>query len=151
MAAQWPLVAARLLALLPTLPGGWDQVSVHDGAARDSVKRVFCTVGHSTDGLNSTAGTFSTTQSPDGFLIQETGSVACQLTYTDDAPSLATARAAVFPLLDTLLAYVQADRRLGGVLSPEGTSDLTFDVNSAQPIPGAALTVTFALHYFTVT
>lgn len=150
MAAQWPLVVARLLTVLPTLSGWGAVVSVHDGAARDSVRKVFCTVGHGTDGITSSAGAFTIAQAEDGFRDTESGTVVCQLAYSDDTPTLAPARAALFPLLDALVTYRRANRTLG-VLSPEGTSEITFDVNSAQPIPGAAMAVLFTVTYFTVT
>lgn len=44
MAAQWPLVVAKLLELLPTLDG-WDQVRVLDGPVRGPTPKQYATVG----------------------------------------------------------------------------------------------------------
>jgi hypothetical protein len=148
--AQWPLVVNRLLALLPTLPGWAGVVSVHDGAAYDSVKQIFATVAHSDDGQTTQAGGYTSTLHLDGVSYAETGHVACQITYNDDRATITTARGALFPLLNQLDAAIRADRTLG-VLSKEGTTDLDVSILSAQTIPGAAYTVPFTLHYFTVT
>lgn len=149
MAVQWPLIAARLLELFPTLPG-WGAVSVHDGAAYDSVKQIFCTVGHSDDGVATTAGTFDTVQSDDGFQYIETGQVACQLCFNKDNATPADARAALFPLLNQIDAAIRNDRTLG-VLSPDSELRLNASVHSAQTIPGLGLTVLFSVDYVTST
>lgn len=149
MAVQWPLLVSRLLVLLPTLDG-WGQVSVFDGAAFDSSRPVFCTVAHSDDGQVTTAGSFATAQSDDGFQYSETGNVACQLTFTDDRATVAALRAKVFGLLDPLDAAIRADRRLG-VLSADGYTQLDVNVTSTQLVEGAGLTLPFSINYFTVT
>jgi hypothetical protein len=149
MATQWPRVAARLAALLPTLPH-WGGVDVKYGAIYDTSKATFATVGHSTDGTTTQAGSYTKTLALDGFQYAEQGSVDCQLTTTDDGPDLAAIRDFVFALMDDIEDAIRADRRLG-VLSPEGTADLRVDVNSTQAIPGAALTVAFSIDYYTVT
>jgi hypothetical protein len=76
--------------------------------------------------------------------------LACQITCTDDELDQAGLRALIFGLFDDLEAAIRADRRLG-VLSQEGTADLSVDVTSMQTIPGAATTVAFSIDYFTVT
>lgn len=149
MATQWPRVAARLVALLPSLPH-WAAVQVFDGAAYDVKAATFATVAHSTDGTTATAGSFTTTLAADGVQYVETGSVACQLTCTDDGPDIAPIRALIFTLFNDLEAAIRADRTLG-VLSPEGTTDLAVDVSSIQAIPGESTTIAFSIDYYTVT
>lgn len=149
MAAQWPRVAARLVALLPTLPH-WAGVTVLNGAAYDVSTATWATVGHASDGMTTTAGSYRTTQAPDGYRYLEQGAVACEITCTDDGPDITAIRALMFSLLDDLEAVIRADRTLG-VLSSEGTVDLTVDVGSFQSIPGAASTVVFSVEYLTVT
>lgn len=149
MSSQWPLVAARLYALLPTLPH-WADVEVWDGAAFDVSKATFATVGHATDGVQTAAGTFTKTQASDGYRVIEQGSVACQITCTDDELDQAALRTLIFGLFDDIEAAIRTDRTLG-VLSDEGTTDLTVDITSMQTIPGAATTVAFTVDYYTVT
>lgn len=149
MATQWPRVAARLFALLPSLPH-WAAVQVFDGAAYDVKSATFATVAHSTDGTTTSAGSFVKSLAQDGIQYVEQGSVACQLTCTDDGPDIVAIRSLIFTLLDDLEAAIRADRTLG-VLSPEGTTDLTVDVSSMQAIPGESITLAFSIDYFTVT
>ena len=150
MAAQWFAVKARLLALFPTLPGWNGVVSVHNGAALDSVKRVFATVGHSDDGQTTRAGHFASELNDDGFRYIETGNVACSLVINDPSITLDAAETLVASLFNEIDAAIRADRTLG-VLSQDGEAHLEVDVLSTQPIPGAAITVPFDIAYFTVT
>lgn len=147
MATQWPLVAQRLVDLLPTLPG-WDQVSVFDGppiTGDDPAN--YCTVGYVEDDQ---AGTYTTVQDPDGFQRQESGEVRSQLVCRTGEDNLSGMRALLFGLIDALDAAIRDDRRLG-VLSPQGTSDLVVDVLSVQNEAGTAQAVVIALQYYTVT
>ena len=147
MATQWPLVVARLLALLPTL-SGWSAVTVIDGPLVSAdVPTDYVTVGYVD---NDQAGTYITAQSPDGFRYVETGTVRSQLNCVTGDSDLAGMRARVFALMDAVEGAVRADRRLG-VLSPEGTSELDVDVLSLQNAAGTAQQLTFTLHYQTVT
>lgn len=148
MAAQWPRVTARLVALLPTLPG-WAQIKVYDGAALDSQTASFCTVAHASDGITAHVGNYTVTTADDGFRRIEQGTVACSLTSTADLGALAPSRLAVFALIDALDDAIRADRTLG-VLSREGTTDLTVDVASMQVV-GNAQVLTFNVDYYTVT
>jgi hypothetical protein len=149
VAAQWPLVRARLLSLLPTLPG-WDAVEVWGGVAYDAQKALICTVGHATDGVTSTAGNWTSTLHGDGFQHVETGSVVSQLSLFDSTVTLEDNLTTLIALIDVLDEEIRADRRLG-VLSQEGYFDLTCDVASAQAAPGALVSVTFTTSYTTVT
>jgi hypothetical protein len=149
MATQWPLVVDRLVALLPTLPH-WAVVEVHDGAAYDVKAVTFATVGHATDGVQTHAGSYTKTLSNDGVQYVERGSVACQIVCTDDISSVTQLRALIFGLLDDLEDAIRQDRTLG-VLSQEGTADLSVDVSTMQTIPGATATIAFSIDYLTVT
>jgi hypothetical protein len=148
MAAQWPLVVSRLVEFLPTLPG-WDQVTVCDGAAFDVKTALYNTVGHATDGVNTQAGNYTKTLTGEGSQYAESGSVVCQLGIGMDG-DLSALRSTLFSLFDQLEAAIRADRRLG-VLSQEGTCDLTVDLSSAQMIAGVSYAITWSLDYFTVT
>lgn len=147
MATQWPLVAQRLVALLPTLPG-WDQVAVFDGPPITGDDPPFyCTVGYVEDDQS---GNYTTTQDPNGFQRIEAGEVRSQLVCRTGEDDLAGMRTQAFALTDALDAAIRADRRLG-VLSPQGTSDLVVDVLSVQNEAGTAQALVIALHYTTVT
>jgi hypothetical protein len=147
MATQWPLVVARLLVLIPALPG-WDQVSIFDGPpVTDDVPVDYLTVGFVD---NDTAGSYTQVQDPNGFQYVETGLVRSQLTCTSGDTDMASDRARVFALVDALEAAVRDDRRLG-VLSPAGTSELEVEVLSLQTSGGSSIALMFTLHYTTVT
>ena len=147
MATQWPLVVARLLTLLPTLPG-WAAVSVLDGPLISAdVPTDYVTVGYVD---NDQAGSYTQTQDPNGFQYIETGTVRSQLNCTTGDTDLMGMRTRVFALMDAIEAAVRADRRLG-VLSAAGTSELDVDVLSLQNSAGTAQQLTFTLHYQTVT
>lgn len=149
MSTQWPLVAARLVQLLPTLPG-WSTVTVFDGApTANTLPTDFASVGYVD---NDQAGSYQSIQDPDGCQRQETGVVRCQVACSQGAAAgLAAVRARVFALVDALDVYIRSNRTLGGVLSPQGTSDLVVDVLSVQDENGTAMALVFSLHYFTVT
>jgi hypothetical protein len=149
MSAQWPRVAGRLFALLPTLPH-WAGVQLFNDAAYDVSAATYATVGHATDGTTTTRGHYTKTLSPDGVLYIEQGSVACQITTDDDGPDITDMTTLIFGLIDDLEAAIRADRTLG-VLSPEGTTDLTVDLSSMQTVPGASTTLAFSVNYYTVT
>ena len=147
MATQWPLIVARLAALLPTLPG-WSAVTVYDGPpVTNDVPRDYVTVGYVAD---EQAGTYISVQDPNGFQWIETGTVRCQLSSMSGDTNLSLMRSRVFGLMDALEAAVRADRRLG-VLSPAGTSELDVDILSLQNVSGAAQSLLFTLHYQTFT
>ena len=148
MAAQWPLVVARLLTLLPTLPG-WSAVTVIDGPLVSAdVPTDYVTVGY-VEGDN--AGAYTTTQDPNGSQWAEAGTVRSQLNCVTGDADLAGMRTRVFALADAFEASVRADRTLGGVLCTYGTSELDVDVLSLQNSSGTAQQLTFTLRYFTVT
>lgn len=152
MAAQWPRIVARLVTYLPTL-SGWsvtDGVTVFNGAAVDCATRSFVTIGHWTDGIDTSRGSYAKTQHPDGYRYAETGAVHCQIASSDGLIVLDAVGVATFALMDALEDAIRANRTLG-VLSAEGYFDLSVDVTSMQDVPGAGQTLPFTLTYFTVT
>lgn len=146
---QWPRVTAKLLAVLPTLDG-WDAVEVIDGPPPGGgpASAIYATVGSVSD---DNVGTFSTTQVNDGFQRGETGIVVSRLVCASGGNSLSPLRDRAFGLIDALDEWVRDNRTLGGVLSPEGTSDMTADVESIGNKNGIAVSLIFTLSYFTVT
>jgi len=148
MATQWPLVVNRLVALLPTLPG-WSDVTVIDGLPLTAdVPTDVVTVGYVSD---DNAGAYTTIQDDSGFQWQESGTVRCELSCVTGDTDLASMRTRMFGLLDSLEASIRADRTLGGVLSPQGTSELEVSVISDQGVSGAEQSAVFTLTYFTIT
>lgn len=147
MAAQWPLVKAQLTTVLPTLPG-WSGVTVFNGApTRRTLPNDFATVGYVD---NDQAGSYTLVQDPDGSQMQETGFVRCQIACSGGGVE-SDPESRVFALADAFETYIRADRRLGGVLSQQGTTTLAVDVATAQSDQGTAVALVVALHYFTVT
>lgn len=147
MSAQWPLVAARLVALLPTLDG-WDSVTVYDGPATGGSPQAYTTVGF-VPGTDS-GGSYTTALWADGFQTAENGTVIGQLVCETGGRDIPGMRAQAFALMDALDAAVRADRRLG-VLSAEGTSSLTVDPMPGWKKQGTAYGLNWTLSYFTVT
>ena len=148
MATQWPRVVARLLTLLPTLPG-WSAVAVYDGLPITlDTPTDYITVGYV---ANQVAGAYTTVQDPNGFQWAETGTVEAQLNCTTGDSDLPGMRARVFALADALDASIRADRTLGGTLSPAGTSGLDVTVDSLENSAGTAMSLLLTLYYQTVT
>lgn len=148
MAAQWPLIVNRLVALLPTL-SGWSAMTVFDGKPiTEDWPANYCTVGYVFDDLN--AGTYSTTQDPDGYQYQETGEVRCQATVQTGDIDLSGMRTLLFSLTDALEAAIRTDRTLG-VLSKDSTLDLLVQPLAVQNNKGTAFSTVFTVRYLTVT
>lgn len=148
MATQWPLVVQRLLVMLPALPG-WSGVKVYDGLpVTGDAPSDYVTVGYVSSDV---AGSYQTVMSPDGYQWEETGVVRSELASVSGDGDLSEVRGRMFGLLDALDASIRADRTLGGVLSREATTELVVDVMSVQNSAGAAQSVVFTVHYFTVT
>lgn len=153
MAAQWPLLVTKLVALLPTL-SGWSTVDVIDGRPVQSVTAdQYCTVGFVASPNNSdeTAGSYTQVRDPDGFQYAETGTVRCQIVSTTGDTDIPGQRTALFVLCDAFEASVRVDRTLGGVLSVTSTLDLQVEVLAAANGNGSALSAVLTLTYYTVT
>lgn len=146
MGTQWPVVMARLVALLPTLPG-WsdDPVAVFDGAPIGDVSAgSLCTVGY-VDGDD--AGQYSESLAPVGNVFTfETGEVRCRLLVATGDATLSAVRAKAFALVDALRASMRADPLLG-VLPAGSTTSMTVGVGSVQNEQGAGQRLDFTVSY----
>lgn len=150
MAAQYPLVRARLVALLPTL-AGWSGVAVYDGQANTSdTPLTFAEVGF-VDGTDE--GGASSMLALDGFRYVESGEVNLTLTCitgdSDDAAGAAVL-AQAFALFDALDNYVRTDRRLG-VLPGDGTVSLSYRVAPTANVNGRRAALAITVSYQTTT
>jgi hypothetical protein len=145
VATQWPVVHARLVALLPTL-AGWESVRVFDGPpVTGETPDAYVTVGYALG--EDTAGTFSHERAGNGFQVEETGEVRCELVAVTGATDLASVRTRAFALIDAFEETIRADQRLG-VLTAGSTSSLVVDVLPAQTTAGAQQRLPFSLNYF---
>lgn len=145
MATQWPVVHARLVALLPTLPG-WSDVQVFDGPpiTGDSPTD-YVTVGYAVD--EGSAGSFSHERSGGGYQVEETGTVRCELVSLGGETDLLEVRASAFALMDALEVAIRTDQTLG--VMPQGsTSALDVDVVPSQTNRGAQQRLPFTVRYF---
>lgn len=145
MATQWPVVHARLVSLLQTLPG-WGQVSVYDGPpVTGDNPATYATVGYVLD--ESSGGSFSHTRSGGGYQVEETGTVRCELVATVGDADLTSVRTRAFGLLDALEQSLRTDQTLG--VMPQGaTAELSVDVLPLQTQTGAQQRLPFSLNYF---
>lgn len=149
MATQWPVVHARLVDLLSNLGSPWSGVSVFDGPPVTArVPDAFCTVGFVSD--EEAGGAFTHDRAGNGFQLEETGHVRCELVTQSGPTNLATVRARAFELIDALEAEIRRDQTLG-VLPQGSTTNLAVDVLPVQTTNGAMQRLTFSLNYFTRT
>lgn len=144
MATQWPLLAARLVSLLPTL-SGWSAVEVFDGPpVTGDVPGDYCTVGYVED---DTAGTYTDDLGDFGNAFStENGLVRCQLVCGTGDVDLPSMRSRAFGYLDTLRAALRSDPT-AGVLPAGSTTALTVDVLSSQNQAGSAQALVFSITY----
>jgi len=147
MATQWPVVHARLVALLPTL-AGWPPFVFDGPPVTGDDPQVYATVGYAFgfDG----AGRFSQTRAGNGFQVEETGSVQCEVVSVTGDVDLALMRSQAFALMDALDAELRRDQTLG-VLPQASTCSLSVDVVPAQATSGAVQRLPFSIDYFTIT
>jgi hypothetical protein len=148
MAAQWPLVRAWLVATIPTLPGLSDVVVYAGPPVTGDNPHRYVTVGFVTDDHG---GQYQKLQTDDGTVWQEVGEVRCQIVAQDGGTDVAVTQADAFAIADALEVVVRADRRLGGTLSPEGTSEWATEVHSVTDPNGVATALVHSLRYTTVT
>lgn len=148
MAAQWPLVKTWLAATIPTLPGLSDvQVYAGPPTTNDAPTR-YVTVGYVADDKG---GTYQQVQADDGYVWQEIGEVRSHIVagVGDSDPSIA--EGLCFAIANALDAAIRGDRRLGGTLSPEGTSESIVEVDSISNQQGTATALVHTLRYTTIT
>lgn len=148
MSTTWPGVVGWLVTALPNLPG-WSAVTVFDGPpVTAGPPSDYVTVGFVD---NEQAGSYTQTADADGFSVDETGTVRCRLVCTTSQVDMPGTRVRLFALVDAVAASVRTDRRLGGVLSAQGTVDLVVNVESIVNPTGTATSCVFDLNYYTVT
>lgn len=144
MSAAWPVVKRRLVNLMPTLPG-WSQVSVYDGPpVTGEVPTAYITVGYVVG--EDFGGTYEQSRGV-GNLLEELGSVRCELVCSTGNVDLASVESTSFALVDALEQSIANDQTLG-VLHPSSTSSLAVDVQPAQTTAGATQRLTVTLNYF---
>lgn len=147
MAAQLPVIKARLLVLFPTL-AGWTNIVVISGQPGTTFPGDnYCTVGYNSDGQ---AGYYRSEQDGSGARWIETGSLSCELVCKAGDEDLTITETRVQAALDGVDAAVRADRRLG-VLSQEGTSSFSVTDLPVLSPDGTAFIARFTLDYYTVT
>lgn len=148
MAAQWPLVKARLVALIPTLPG-LANVEVYSGPpATQSAAASYVTVGYVED---DNGGTYQQSPADDGSVYAELGEVRCQIVANSGDSDPTVTESAAFAIADAIEASVRADRTLGRTLSPDSTAETAVDVLSVANSKGRATALVFILRYSTIT
>jgi hypothetical protein len=150
VSVRWPAVAASLVRMLPGLPG-WASVAVSDGPPTQTDRlESYCSVGY-VRGEESAGDWAQAVGTVDG-LLEETGTVRCDLVQQSAVPELAPQlRVQAFVLTDQLDAALRADPTLGGALRPDGTVALTGDVVPVQNTSGSAVRLVLTVNYFTRT
>ena len=138
MAALWPLLQNRLVAVLPTL-SGYTGVKVFDGPpVVDDAPLSYVTVGHIDDGtgLDGSAGSYQTVPGQLDGLVDESGSLDLEFVVWTGDVDLPTVRTACYALVDTLEAFIRADQTLGLFL-PGATTHMTVNVIPQQAPSGS--------------
>jgi hypothetical protein len=147
--AAWPAVKAALASGASTL-SAFSETSIYIGpqATKAAPRRKF-EVGFVND--ENTAGTYGRSPVYDGTAWSETGEVRSTIVAQtgDSDPSIAEADA--FAMADALDAWVQSDRTLGGVLSPDCDVHTATDVLSISNARGTATELVYVLRYTTTT
>ena len=147
--AVWPLVRSALAGGAGALSAFSDAlIVVGPQTSNDSAPKKF-EVGFVNDENN--AGTFSRSLAYDGTVWNETGDLRSTIVAQsgDSDPSFAAADA--FAMADALDAWIQADRTLGGVLSPDSEVRTAVDVLSISNAAGTATELVYVLTYSTTT
>lgn len=149
MAAAWPLVKRRLVALLPTLPA-WAGVRVFDGPpVTGEVPAEYCTVGFVLG--EDFGGTYEQTRTGENGwegCLEETGQVRCEIVCQTGDVDMAAMQDRAFTLVDAWEAAVSADETLG-VLGPASSASLAVDVQPTQTNTGTVQRLTVTLTYLT--
>jgi len=142
VSAAWPVVAAHLVALFDA----GTEAPVFDGPPVTSAAPPdYVTVGYVED---DTAGTYFVEAVYDGSISQETGTVVSQIVCQSGDTDVAACRTRAFAIEQQLRDAVKADHTLG-VLSPDGTSTLTTDVQVVQNANGSAVSLILTYGYTT--
>lgn len=147
MATQWPLVKARLVTVLPTLPG-WDGFAVYPGRCpTGSPPPKYATVGWTS---GDEAGGYSFDQDDSGYQWAENGSLYCEINVSSGGEDASVPESLAQAALDGVTDAFRADRRLG-VLPAESSASLAVTLAPVANASGTAFIARFALNYLTVT
>lgn len=142
MSAALPVVLARLVAALPTLPG-WSGVAVFDGPTltRDALAD-FVTVGF-VDGEDFGGNAESVPLLGD--LFEETETVRSEIVCQSGDDDIAGRRARAFALFDAWQVWARSDSTLGvpGVFG----AALSWDYQPVQNTGGSAVRLAVTLTY----
>jgi hypothetical protein len=141
-------VKAWLVATIPTLPGLSDVVAYAGPQVTGDNPLRYVTVGYVADDHG---GQYQKLQTDDGSVWQEIGEVRCQIVAQSGDTDTAANELQAFAIADALEVAVRADRRLGGTLSPDGTSEWATEVHSVIDQNGTATALVHSLRYTTVT
>lgn len=149
MATAWPAVIARLLVLMPTLPG-WSQMGVFDGHPVTADPTLdYVTVGYTP--ADDHGGSFVQVRNGDGESTDESGDVRCHLACQAGDTDLSAVRARAFAYVEPLRKALHDDQTLGGTLSVNATLALAADVMQVQDSNGVALGLLLVIRYTTET
>jgi hypothetical protein len=142
MTSVWPTVVERLVSLWTSATSA----AVFDGPPITSAAPPdYVTVGFVED---DNAGTYFAEAIYDGSMYQETGTVVSQIVAQSGGTDIAACRTRVFAIEQQLRDAVKADHTLG-VLSRDGTSTLTTDVQVVQNSNGSAVSLVLTYGYTT--
>lgn len=148
MASAWPILQARLMTLLPTLPV-FSGVPVYDGPPASSEETVsYVTIGFAENAGD--AGTYSPARAAGDSYTEETGQIVSEIVSGNGDSDLAAARTLAFGLADAWQAQVEADKRLG-VLAEGSSCSLDVAVVPVQYTSGVEQRLVVTLHYFALT
>lgn len=140
----WEAVKARLVEALPAVVGS--TVASYNGPVVTGQKpTAYLTIGAAPSRANDEAGSFEQVVGPDGFDVEETGTVLCEL----GAVTGSTTIPSVFASFAAVAAWVQADMTLGGTLGKGSTCTVSADVAQAQTGSGAVQRLVLSFNYFT--
>lgn len=145
MSAAWPLLVNRLQQVLPGLTG-WGDVVVFDGPpVTQDAPANYLTIGFVLG--EDAAGEIERITHGLAGMLEEVGSIRCELVCATGETDLAAVRAKAFALVDSWQAEVSRDQSLG-VLGPSSTTSLSVEVLPAQTDAGAAQRLVVTLNYF---
>jgi hypothetical protein len=152
--AQYPLIVARLVAILPGLTG-WEGFTVTDGPLlADVVPTRYATVGSAAAprvfGHNVIDDSYACDLSDLSYHWTETGTVNIELSCGSGDSGIDTVRAAVQAALNGLESAIRADRRLA-ILSTQGYFRFTVTSAPLLDATGSGYVARCALSYYTVT
>lgn len=147
--AVWPDVKAALAAAARTLPAfSGAEIVVGSTPSMSAATRYFA-VGFVNDEDN--AGTYQRAPVYDGTVWSETGEVRSTIVAQAGDADPSVAEAAAFDMADAFDAWVQANRTLGGVLSPDSDIRVSVDVLSIGNSNGTATELVLVVTYTTTT